>query len=48
MGAERIIYAVDYPYLTNTGARDFLENAPITAQQKALIGHGNAERLFKL
>lgn len=48
MGAERIIYAVDYPYLTNTGARAFLENAPITQAQKELIGHGNAERLFKL
>ncbi|QIN62996.1 Amidohydrolase [Caballeronia sp. SBC1] len=48
MGADRIIYAVDYPYLTNRGARSFLENAPICQADKEKIAHGNAEKLFKL
>ena len=46
LGADRIIYSVDYPYLTNTGARDFLEALPVGADDKERIAHGNAERLF--
>lgn len=48
LGADRIIYAVDYPYLTNTGARDFLENLPISQDDKEKIAHRNAEALFRL
>lgn len=48
MGAERILYSADYPYYPNEGARAFLENAPISREDKEKIAHGNAERLFKL
>ncbi len=48
MGADRIMYSVDYPYYPNEGARAFLENAPISQQDKEKIAHGNAEKLFKL
>ncbi len=48
MGADRIIYSVDYPYYPNEGARAFLENAPISQQDKEKIAHKNAESLFKL
>jgi len=48
MGADRIMYSVDYPYYPNEGAREFLENAPISQQDKEKIAHGNAERLFRL
>lgn len=48
IGADRVIYAVDYPYLTNVGAREFLENAPISNADKDKIAHRNAERLFNL
>ena len=48
MGADRIIYAVDYPYLTNTGARDFLEQLPISQDDKEKIAHRNAEGLLGL
>ncbi len=48
MGAERILYSVDYPYYSNAGARAFLENAPLSPEMKEKIAHGNAEKLFKL
>ncbi len=48
IGADRIIYSVDYPYYSNKGAREFLENAPISQTDKEKIAHINAEKLFKL
>ncbi len=48
MGADRIMYSADYPYYPNEGARDFLENAPISQQDKEKIAHDNAEKLFKI
>jgi len=40
VGADRIMYAVDYPYINNQGARAFLENAPISQEDKEKIAHG--------
>ncbi len=48
LGAERILFSVDYPYLTLSGAKTFLETLPISEAEKAMIAHGNAERLLKL
>ncbi len=48
MGADRIMYAVDYPFLVRDHARAFLENAPISPADKAKIAHGNAEKVLKL
>ena len=48
MGADRIMYSVDYPYISNDGVREFLENAPISNEDKEKIAHGNAEKLLKL
>ena len=48
LGADRILYAVDYPYLTNTGARRFLEQLPVSQADKEKIAHGNAEALLGL
>jgi predicted TIM-barrel fold metal-dependent hydrolase len=48
MGADRIMYSVDYPFSDNKGARAFLENAAISHADKEKIAHGNAERLLKL
>lgn len=47
VGADRILYATDYPFIDNSGgaARSFLTNADLTAQEKEAIGHGNWERL---
>ena len=48
MGAERILYSIDYPYQSLDGARDFIERLPVSDREKALIAHGNAERLLGL
>lgn len=48
MGAERILYSIDYPYQSLDGARDFIESLPISNQEKSLIAYKNAERLFQL
>ncbi len=48
LGADRIIYAVDYPYLTNTGTRDFLEQLPVSQDDREKIAHRNAEKLLHL
>lgn len=48
VGADRIIYAIDYPYLTMTGARTFLEQLNISQEDKEKIAHRNAERLLRL
>jgi predicted TIM-barrel fold metal-dependent hydrolase len=48
MGAERILYSIDYPYQSLDGARAFIDRLPVSAGEKALIAHGNAERLLGL
>ena len=48
LGPDRLLYAVDYPYLTLTGARPFLENLSIPQADKEKFAHGNAEALFHL
>ncbi|WP_115717774.1 amidohydrolase family protein [Gallaecimonas mangrovi] len=47
LGTERILFSSDYPYRfgSNGEARRFLETAPISAADKALIAHGNWQRL---
>ena len=48
MGADRIMYSVDYPFIKNEEARAFIENAPISNLDKEKISHINAEKLLKL
>lgn len=48
MGAQRILYSIDYPYQSLDGARAFIESLPVSEADKALIAHGNAERLLGL
>ncbi len=48
IGADRILYSVDYPYLTLAGARRFLETLPISQAEKEKIAHANAESLFRI
>lgn len=48
MGADRILYSIDYPYQSLNGARDFLDRLEISATDRALIAHGNAQRLLGL
>ncbi|HUH87607.1 MAG TPA: amidohydrolase family protein [Pusillimonas sp.] len=48
MGAEAVMFSVDYPYESSAIAADFIEQAPMDDATRALVCHGNAERLFKL
>ncbi len=48
IGADRIIFSVDYPYSTNEQGRTFLDNASISLADKEKISHLNAERLLGL
>ena len=48
MGADRIIFSIDYPYSANEQGRKFLDNASISPEDKEKISHLNAERLLKL
>jgi len=48
IGIDRIIWSVDYPYLTLDGTRAFLDNLPITDEERRKITHRNAEQLFRL
>ena len=48
LGAEAVMFSVDYPYESTPLAADFIEAAPLDERTRALVCHGNAERLFKL
>ena len=48
LGAERILYSLDYPYQSLDGAHTFIDALPIADSEKAQIAHGNAERLLRL
>lgn len=48
MGVERIMFAVDWPYVENTLGTDWLKAAPISDRDRALIFEGNAKKLLKM
>ncbi len=49
MGAEHILWAVDYPYVREGNFYDFLVSADfLTLEQKELIAHKNAEKILHI
>ena len=48
VGAERIVFTLDYPYQSLGGARDFLANLNISQAEKEQIAFQNAEKLLGL
>lgn len=48
IGADRILFAADYPYESLQQHVDFIDTAPISDDDRNKICHLNAERLFKL
>ena len=48
MGAEAVMFSVDYPYESTAIAADFIEKSDLDDTTRALVCHGNAERIFKL
>ena len=47
-GADRILFSADYPFLPMQTSRDFLDQMPVSAADRAKIAHGNADRLLRL
>jgi len=48
LGANNIMWAIDYPYQDTTEAVRFMNEAPIPDADKEKIYHGNAERVFRI
>jgi 2,3-dihydroxybenzoate decarboxylase/5-carboxyvanillate decarboxylase len=48
IGADNIMWAIDYPYQPTEPAVMFMDSAPLSDEDKAKIYHGNAERIFHI
>ncbi len=48
MGIDRILFAIDYPFVPNAPGPQWMERLMLNAEDKAKILHGNAERLLKM
>src|SRR5437016_2408719 len=46
MGIDRILFAVDWPFVANKPAVQWMETVPLRDEDKAKILSGNAKRLF--
>jgi len=48
MGADRILFSVDYPFVPNPPGVKWMDSVPLGPEDRAKILHGNAERLLRL
>ncbi len=48
VGIDRIMFSTDYPYSSMESGRKFLDQLPVSPNDKELIAHGNAERLLRI
>jgi uncharacterized protein len=48
VGADRILFSIDYPFSSTVTGRNFLDSWPLNPADMQKIAHGNAERLLKL
>jgi predicted TIM-barrel fold metal-dependent hydrolase len=48
VGADRVLYSVDYPFEDVVEAKDWLDGAAISDADRMKIAHGNARKLFNL
>jgi len=48
MGIDRILFAIDYPFVPNPPGTRWMETVPLCDEDKAKILSGNAQRLFRL
>jgi predicted TIM-barrel fold metal-dependent hydrolase len=48
MGMDRIMFAVDWPFVSNKPAMDWVNNLQISRDDKTKLLSGNAKRLFRM
>ena len=48
MGADHVLYAIDYPYMVPENVTEFLAGSNLTEEAKELIAHKNAEQLLHI
>jgi len=48
MGVDRIMFSVDWPYVDSGPGVEWIENVPLSTEDKHKIMHGNAQRLLKM
>jgi 5-carboxyvanillate decarboxylase len=48
LGAERVLFAADYPYEDDSEAVEFIRKAPLGSRERDLIAYRNADQLFGL
>jgi 5-carboxyvanillate decarboxylase len=48
LGAENVMWAIDYPYQPTPPAVQFMDAAPLPDEVKSLVYGGNAERIFHI
>lgn len=48
IGIKRILFSIDYPFADPKGKEKILEHPMLSKEDRELIAHGNAERLFKI
>ena len=48
MGVDRILFAIDYPFVPNEPGPEWMEKLMLNTEDKAKILHGNAERILNL
>ena len=48
IGADSIMWAIDYPYQPSAPAVAFMDAATISEEDRAKIYHQNAERIFHI
>ncbi len=48
MGIDRILFAIDYPFVNNEDGMEWIPNMPLCDEDKIKLLSGNAKRLLKL
>ncbi len=48
VGIGRVAFSTDYPFGSMTHARTFLDNLPLTQEERASVSHRNAEQILGL
>jgi 2,3-dihydroxybenzoate decarboxylase len=48
MGADRILFSVDWPFVANTPAVRWIDTVPVSDEDKVKILSGNAKRLLRI